>query len=66
MLKNILLIIQIQHRQYLSNLKRLIVNLTEKTLPRKHRKVDLNCSNHNETHYTQKGSDDVTITDTMT
>ena len=69
------LIIQIQNWQYLKNLKRLIANFEKKkSRPRKHKKVDLNCSNFYETFYitdsniesVSEDSDDITITDTST
>ena len=75
MLKNILLIIQIQSRQYLKTLQKLIANFAKKkSRPRKHKKVGLNCSNRYETLYItdsnteseSEDSDDITITDTLT
>ena len=73
MLKNILLIIQIQNRQYLKTLQWLIANFDKKkSRRRRHKKVDLNCSKRYETLYItnnieseSEDSDDITIADTL-
>ena len=75
LLKNIVLTIQIQNRQCLTNLQRLTANFDKKkSRPRKHKKIDLNCSNRYENLYItdsnteseSEDSDDITITDTLT
>ena len=76
LLKNIVLTIQIQNRQCLKNLQRLTANFDKKkkSQPRKHKKIDLNCSNRYEylyitdsnTESESEDSDDITITDTLT
>ena len=75
MLKTILLTNQIQNRQYLKDLQRLIAKFHKNDLgPRQNKKVDLNCSNRYETlsvtvinpESEREDSVDVTITDTST
>ena len=75
MLKTILLTNQIQNRQYLKDLQRLIAKFDKNDVgPRKNKKVDLNCSNRYETlsvtvinpESEREDSVDVTITDTST
>lgn len=72
MLKTILLTNQIQNRQYLKDLQRLIAKFDKNDLgPRKNKKVDLNCSNRYETlsvtvinpESEREDSVDVTITE---